>query len=256
MTKLAQIVVRLDGKKTKAKDTVTELYKTIQKPAFFNGHSRVYEPYAVEGGKEITAPPENQIVQAKYKDVIGKARKAWTELMDGTYQEDVGNTRARSDVIVDGQVVAKDVPVTTLMFLTKQWTDVLTFLQALPTPAASVDWVYDSNLGVLKSREEVIQQRTEKVPQVLRKFEPTERHPGQADVFTKDIPVGEYKKREFSGGCPLDVKEAMVERCSKIIEAIKVAREAANMSVEVQEAGIADQLFEFVFAPSTSDRAA
>jgi hypothetical protein len=248
--RLSQVNARLSGKKTALKDRVTELYKLVQKPALFNGNTRIYTPYQVAGdGRAESVPPVTEMVQARVKEILASARKAWTELLDGTYTQDIGNTRARADIVVDGQVLAKDVPVTTLMYLKKIWEDVCTFLAKLPTPDPSIEWVYDENQGYLRSKDEEIVQRTKKVPKTLVKFEPTERHPGQADVYQDEVAIGDYARTSFTGGCPYDVKASMIELAGKVRDAIKVAHEAANLTTEVEDQYLSQRLFDFVFAP-------
>jgi hypothetical protein len=41
----------------------------------------------------------------------------------------------------------------------------------------------------------------------------------------------------------------MITRVSAVIEALKVAREAANIATEAPENKIADPIFDYVFAP-------
>jgi hypothetical protein len=249
MARLGQVTVRLDGKKTAVKERVTELYKTLQKPALFTGYTRRYTPFKQDGDRAETLPAENVMVQVRFRELLAQARKSWTELMDGIYTQDLGNTRAKADVVVGDVVLAKDVPVTTLMFLIKQWTDVLSFIQHLPTPDPAVTWVYDSNQGLLKTGTPEQVRRTKKSIVRHIKFEPTDKHPGQADFMTEDVDIGVYEKTDFSGGCPQDVKLAMITRVSAVIEALKVAREAANIATEAPENKIADPIFDYVFAP-------
>lgn len=249
--KLGQIAVRLDGKKTAATDAVTALYKQVQKPALFNGYVRRYTPYTQDGANDqsLTQPPESVMVQLRFRELLAQARKEWTALIDGTYSQDVGNTKARADIVVDGGVLAAQVPITTLMFLRKQWTNILTFVKAIPTPDPAVSWEYDINQGLLKSKEAQTVQRTKKVPYKFEKAAATDKFPAQVEVYMEDAPIGEYTRIDFCGGCPYEVKNQLVDNLTKLIEAIKVAQEVANMTTEAADLMIADPLFNFVFAP-------
>lgn len=254
--KLAQVNARLDGVKKATMDRVTELNKLFQKAAMFIGYSRVYKPYSQSGNNAETLPPENVMVQARFQEVIAQARKAWTTLVDSTFTQDTGNTRAKADVVINGIVIASDVPVTTIMFCLNRFTDVLTFVKNIPTPNQAVNWAYDSNQGLLKSVSPEIVQRTKKVMKTHVKFEPTDKHPGQSDTYTEDTPVGEYTKLDFSGACPVETKLKIVENASAIVEALKVARELANIATEVAESKIADKFFDYIFAPLTEQKSA
>jgi hypothetical protein len=249
MAKLGHIAVKLDGMKTKVKDFVTQLYKIVQKPAMFAGFTKAYEPYSQSGERAETVPTETQMVQARAQEVLGQARVAWTELIDLTYQQDVGNTEAKADIAVDGAVLAKDIPITTIMFLIKQFTDAYTMVNALPIPDSAVEWAWDDAQGLLKSVRETVTQKTAKVPKVLVKFDPTDKHPGQSEVYHVDQPVGEYKKREFSGAIKRQTKDEILAKLTKLIAALKEARESANMNTPAKDVKVADALFGFAFQP-------
>lgn len=253
MPKLAHIAVKISGLKQKTKDFLTELYKKTQKPALFNGYTKVYEPFKT-GEREETIPPESTIVQERVREVLAKMRTAWAEILDLTYQQDVGNTKAKADVVIDGVVIRPNVPVCTLMTAITRFNEVRAELSKLPIPAPEIDWVYDPNQGLFKSKDERRVQRTRKEPKTIRKFEPTKEHPGQADVFTADVPVGEFVTRNFTGAIPSDTKEEMLKLTDKMIAALKEARQTANMSVEVDVRDkVSDALLDYVFAPLYAD---
>ena len=50
--------------------------------------------------------------------------------------QDFANCQAKANVVVDGQTILKEVPVTHLLFLEKQLVDLRTFIDGLPTPEA------------------------------------------------------------------------------------------------------------------------
>lgn len=248
--KLSQLNARIMGRATADTEAVTELYKQVQKPALFQGSTRVYTPYATDGdARENTPAPETTMVQTRAREVLAAARKHWTSLIDGVHSQDKANTVAKADIVVDGAILARDVPVTTLMFLKKRWQDVHTFLKTLPTPDPSIKWVYDTNQGLLRSDKPELVQRTKKVPKVLVKAPATDKHPAQTEVYTDDVFIGEYSKTLLSGGMPADVKSALLELSQKMIDAIKVAHEGANCSTDAPDLRLASSLFDFVFAP-------
>ena len=73
-------------------------------------------------------------MQQRADDLLRQAREKWAELWNLVYTQDVGNQQARADVVVDGQTVLANVPVTFLLFLDKQVNDLETFVTKLPTP--------------------------------------------------------------------------------------------------------------------------
>lgn len=243
MPKLNQINAIVSGRKGEAEKAVTELYKLIQKDQLFAGRERTYRPLDEIQGQKL--PPESQRVQQRADDLIRQAVAKWTDLWNLIYTQDVGNQQAKADVVVDGKAILSGVPVTFLLFLDKQVNDLETFVSKLPTPDPAEEWSHDPNSGLLRSKatESV---RTSKEPTVIVKYEATKEHPAQTELFTKDVPVGTWTQILYSGCLPTDRKNAILERVKKLQDAIKQAKEQANL-MEVEKQKAAEAVFAFVF---------
>jgi hypothetical protein len=242
MPKLNQINAILTSRKSETEKEVTEIYKLIQKDALFAGRERTYRPIDEDKGQKL--PAESQRVQHRAEDLIRKVVGKWTEVWNLVLTQDTGNQTAKANIEVDGQVVLADVPVTTLLFLDKQLNDLETFLSKIPTPDPSEEWLHDPNTGLLRSKvSESI--RTSKEPTVIVKYEATKEHPAQTEIFTKDVAVGTWSQILYSGCLQADRKDALLARVRKLQEAVKTAREQANL-IEVERKSI-KPLLEFVF---------
>lgn len=243
MPKLNQINAIVSGRKGETEKAVTELYKLIQKDQLFAGRERTYRPLDEIQGQKL--PPESQRVQQRADDLIRQAVAKWTDLWNLVYTQDVGNQQAKADVVVDGKAILTGVPVTFLLFLDKQVNDLETFVSKLPTPDPAEEWTHDPNSGLLrgKATESV---RTSKEPTVIVKYEATKDHPAQTELFTKDVPVGTWTQILYSGCLPTDRKNALLERIKKLQDAIKTAKEQANL-LEVEKQKAAEAIFGFVF---------
>jgi hypothetical protein len=243
MPKLNQINAIVTARKGEAEKTVTELYKLIQKEQLFAGRERTYRPLDEVNGQKL--PPESQRVQQRVDDLIRQAREKWTEVWNLVFTQDGGNQRAKADVVVDGKTVLADVPVTFLLYLDKQVNDLETFVSKLPTPDPAEEWAHDPNTGLLRGKASE-SLRTSKEPTVIVKYEATEEHPAQTELFTKDVPVGTWTQILYSGCIPAERKNAILARVRKLQDAIKVAKEQANLlDVERQKAG--ETILGFVF---------
>ncbi len=243
MPKLNQINALVTSRKGDAEKQITELYKLIQKEQLFAGRERTYRPLDEMNGQKL--PPESQRVQQRADDLIRQARDKWTELWNLVLTQDTGNQSARADIVVDGKVVLANVPVTSLLFLDKQVNDLETFVSKLPTPDPAEEWTHDPNTGLLrgKANESL---RTSKDPTVIVTYPATTEHPAHTELFTKDVPVGTWSQIMYSGCIPADRKNAILARVLKLQDAIKLAKEQANlMEVERQKAG--EPLLGFVF---------
>jgi hypothetical protein len=241
--KLNQINAIVSARKNEAQKDVTELHKLLQKEPLFVGRERIYRPLDEVNGQKL--PPESQRVQHRADDLVRQAREKWTELWNLVLTQDTGNQSARADIVVDGKVILANVPVTTLLFLDKQVNDLETFVSKLPTPDPAEEWVHDPNSGLLRSRTSE-SLRTSKEPTVIVKYPATTEHPAQTELFTKDVPVGTWTQIVYSGCIPADKKNAILARVRKLQDAIKTAKEQANLlEVERQKAG--EPLLGFVF---------
>lgn len=242
MSKLNQIIAVANGKKTKCANGLTELYKKIQKAPLFDGIQRTYQPLDEEGE---TFPPEKKNIQMNVASAIEEAKGHLSELLDIVATQDWANCTAMADVVVDGQTVLNDVPVTHLLFLEKQLVDVQTFVNHLPTLDPAENWTWNDAVGAYVSD----MAKTNKTKKVLRnhvKAEATKEHPAQVETYSEDVKVGEWSTVKYSGAIPMTKKTATLQKIAKLIDAVKFAREQAN-SADVKNIKTSDKLFSYIF---------
>ena len=208
MAKLNQIIAVANGKKTGTQKSLTDIYQKLGKSELFSGITRVYHPDD-DGGE--TLPKETKMLQMKSSDAINEAKNALVELFDVTLTQDVANTQAKSDVVVDGNTILSNVPVTYLLFLEKQITDIGTFVSKLPTLDPAEQWVFDPNTDSYRT-DPTVTNRTKKVLRNHVKAEATDKHPAQVEVYSEDVKVGEWSTIKFSGAIPS--KEKNEKLCS------------------------------------------
>ncbi len=240
--KLCEIIAVVSGKKGEVEKAVTEAYHKFQKGDLFDGLTRTYRP-RTEDGEAL--PPENKQPQLKAKDLIAEASGKWAELFDLTLTLDSGNCEAASDVVVDGTPVLTAVPVTTLLFLTKQLDNIHAFVSKLPTPDPAEVWSFDNQQDMLATgvRQTV---RTRKVQKPLVLFPATPEHPAQTQLITEDVAAGDWSQKQFTTRIPAKDRNEMLARVDKLRDAVKVARERAN-GIEVDKKTMGSQVLSFVF---------
>src|SRR6185312_14747318 len=234
MAKLNQIIAVEKGIKSRSFQELTEAHQQLQKPAVLSGISRTYRPKDEEGE---TLPPESTKVQIKSEEVIRTTIESLTKLFDITATKDWTNIKARADIVVDGVTLLSQVPITYILFLEKQLTDMHTFIKKLPVLDASETWVFDSAADCWAT-EPIQTLRTKKVPRNHVKAEATEKHPAQVEVYYEDITVGFWRTVKFSGALPAQRVNELLERVERLQQAVKFAREEANnLEVEEQKVG-------------------
>lgn len=242
MGKLNQVIAVVASKKTKATQTITEAYHLIQKAGLMDGISRTYQPKDEDGEK---LPAEAKAMQTKTGELISKVSAALADMFDTVATQDYANCKATGNVQVGGKTILAAVPVTHLLFLEKQLTDLGTFVGKLPTLDPSEEWTYDAKTDSYATKPSETT-RTKKVPKAFIKYEATKEHPAQVDVFTEDVLVGYWKTIKFSGALPAKDKNAMLERVRLLHEGVVKAREEAN-GIDVQPVKEGETILNFVF---------
>lgn len=224
MTKLNQVIAIEKGVKARAHSLISELFKTIQKPVLFDGATRVYRKKD-EDGEDL--PAERKVIQFRVQDILGSVRMSVGHLMDVTAQKEIANCSAQASVRIDGAAVLPPLPVTTLLFLEKQLTDLRTFAAALPVLDISEAWKRDESAGVWRT-ETAATTRTKKVQKPLVLYPATPEHPAQTQIVTEDVIAGYWETVKQSAAIPATEKEKIIARIDKLLVAVKEAREEAN----------------------------
>lgn len=241
-TRLNQIVAIEKGVKNRVYAAASEVYKTFQKPDLFKGQTRTYAPKDEDGER---FNDETQLVQFRADELLEQVREGMEEHWDLCAIRDHANTGAKADVVVDDKVLLKDVPVTLLLFLEKQLSDLKDEVNKMPELDAAHQWTYDKASRTYRAPP-VVTTKTKKLPKVVKKFEPTEHQPGQAEIFHEDLTIGHWTATPISGGVPRERKRELQKRMTALIKAVKFAREAAN-EVEISKVAVAKPVFEFLF---------
>ena len=240
--KLNQIIAVVTGKKTRATKLLTEAHHDWGKENLLNGLSRSYKPLDQEGEH---IPPEDKKVQVRVKDSLKRLLSEIAEFQDAVATQEWGNTIAKADVIVDGKDILIEVPVSVLLFLEKQLTDLHTFISNLPTLPSDKVWKWDDAQNCFAT-DVTEQLRMQKVPTTHVLFEPTQHQPGQAQIINIDKAVGTWSTRHFSGALPGLEQSDMLERVEKLQDAVKAARADANSTV-VEQKKIGENVLGFIF---------
>lgn len=241
MARLNQIIAIEKGIKSQSVQELAEAHKMLQKAALFSGISRTYRPKDEEGEQ---LPPESKKVEVKAEEILRKAATVLTKLFDTTATKDWTNCRALADVLVDGQTLLSQVPVSYLLFLEKQLVELQAFIKNLPTLENSETWTFDASSNCWAT-EPIQTLKTFKTPRNHVKAEATEHHPAQVEVYYEDVTIGYWRTVKFSGALPAQRIAELLEKLDKLSAAVKFAREEAN-NTEVVEQRIGEQIFNYL----------
>lgn len=224
MPKLNQVLAIEKNIKGRVHGEITSLHQQSQKAQLFNGFTKQYQPK--EDGAE-TFPAENMRVQLNAEDVLRRAQRQLTELIDVTATKDSANQRAAANLVIGGATLAQNVPATTLIFLEKTLTDLQTFVSKLPTLEPDQEWAQDQATGYWKTPPQSTT-KTKKLQKAIVLYPATPEHPAQTQLITEDEIVGHWSTVRISGAVKPARKEEILERIETAIKAVKYAREQAN----------------------------
>jgi len=240
--KLNQVVAAEKTIKSQNYTKITEIDKKLKKPDLFSGFSRVYSPYEEEGEQYN---PEYKKVQLRINDVLDEYCELHTDLIDITATKDDANCIAKSDIVVDGKVVAKNVCATTLLFLEKQLNDVRILVEDIPILNEAETWHYDSAVALHKTAP-TTSIKTKKITKHIIVVPSTDKHPAVTDKVTEDVKEGTWEKIDESGAMLLVEKKEILKKVEKLALAVKAARESANMQ-DIIPVEIGKSLLNYIF---------
>jgi hypothetical protein len=241
MTELHQILAIEKGTKARSYRALTDAHHLLQNQTKLSGLSRTYRPKDDDGDR---LPSETTRLQVHASDVLQTVRTALTELFDVELTKDAANQVAMADIVVDGIIIASNVPVSYLLFLEKQLTDLNTFVDKLPVLDPAESWEFDSGSDAYVTSVETT--RTKKIPRNHVKAEATDRHPAQVELYFEDVTVGYWTTIKFSGALPQSDVNEFKTRIVKLSNAVKEAREEAN-SFSVERRTIGQDVFNYLF---------
>jgi hypothetical protein len=226
MTKLNVIVALARGTKSRVYEALTALHRHASKAELYSGLSRTYQSKADDGDE---LPPEGTQRQLDADDVLAEIRRLLTESwnVEGTLAS--SNQEARANLVVDDQLIVEAVPTTYLLYLDKQLNDFYTAIAKLPTPDPSEKWHWDEAQGCWVT-EPFRTTRTKKTPRSLVTHPGNDRHPPQVHVYEDVTVEGYWTTTRFSGAIAADRKREILLRIAKLKDAVKAARERANMT--------------------------
>ena len=243
MAKLNQIIAIEKGIKSKTYSDLSELNKAVQKPELFNGFQKNYKPK--DDADADTLPSEKKRVQFVSDDVLRAVARSMSDLMEVTARKDFTNCVAKASVVVDDKTILTDAPVSFLLFMEKQLTDLRTLLGNMPVLDEGENWTKDQNSGLFKS-EPTNTHRTKKIAKPIVLYPATPEHPAQTQMVAEDIIAGFWEQVKQSGAMPKPEKEKLVLRVDTLLRAIKEAREEANNINEVDVAAVGAAVFGFI----------
>lgn len=208
-----------------------ETAKTLSdKRAIFEGMTKSNTIFDEEQ-QHLVAATERKEVQTTVSEQLDFLSNNLKEYWDCILQKETANQSARADIVVQGKVIAQDIPAIVLLGMEKKLTALLPVYNAIPTLDAAKTWTkaegYSrSNVFQLQHAEERQQTKTEK--EYVTIAPATDRHAAQVVQQDKVTVIGKWSVDSFSGAISSYDKAEKLQRLTALIRAVKQARMRAN----------------------------
>lgn len=245
MGKMHQLLAVEPDLGKKADALILEAKATFAKADRFEGHVRRVEMFDLARSKEETQ--DSKAVVTTVDEKLGFVLPAVANYFDSLYQKELGNQTAKADLIVNGVVIAKDVPATFLLGMEKRLQAMRDNLfLTIPTLDPNLTWAKNENLteGVLQSQT-IENYKTEKVVEPLVLYPATDKHPAQVEKVSLDRNVGKTVTVKHSGMWSVARKAEVLGKIDALLEGVKRARMVAN-DAEIPTQRIARAMLDYV----------
>jgi hypothetical protein len=227
------------------KDTIKNLG---ERRALYDGMVKEHEIYD-DDKQHLKQATEYKEVQSTVDEQLDYMANELARYYDCVYQKEEANQRAKADIIINGELIAANVPAIVLLGMENKLTGLLAVYNAIPTLDAAKSWVRAEDYakkGVFKTQhqEERLHKITDKDFQIVAPA--TKEHPAQVKEVTRESTIGKYVINYFSGALTSLEKAERLQRLTALIRAVKEARQRANNTEVVAEKGFGKALFNYI----------
>lgn len=240
------LAVEADRKKT-AERLVSESIKTFHKENLFTGSVKRTEMFDDEATK---IADEHLKLEATVGENLNYSLNALVKYWDTVAQKDATNANAKADVIVNGKVILKDVPGTTLLGMEKKLNELRNLFNSTPTLPPGIDWELDvsfEKIGVYKAKHDIETIKTQKDVEFREVSPATKEHPAQVAQVNVSKDIGKFITTKWSGMITPYSKAKMISNLEVLIGAFKKARQRANGETTV-DIKIGKELIDFIMS--------
>ena len=248
MGQLHQTLAVENSKLITYKKLVEEGIATLSnKDHLFKGLTVVQKSYETDhNSANYTEYPDKTEQVPVQETVMGKLayiKDAAIEYYDLVAQKDEANTRAKADLIVNGETLISNVPATTLLFLENKLKGFRALIEAAKTLDGAKIWTPREN-GIYAAPEDT---KVVKVPvKSHQSIAPaTDKHQALVVEVINQVEKATRTSTELSGLITSAAKSNLLKRIDTLINAAKSARQTAN-NVDVANINIANKIFDYL----------
>lgn len=218
------------------------------KRSIFSGMTKSHSVFE-ETHQHLAQATENVEVQSTVTEQLDFASAEISRYWDVIIQKEEANQRAKADIIINGNVLASNVPAIVLLGMEKKLKSLLGMYNAIPTLDAAKAWESapeQNKPGIYRTKHDTETQQSVTIKEWKEISPATPHHPAQLKEVSTIIPIGKYTRSDFSGAITSFEKAEMLQRLTALIRAVKSARQRAN-GVEIDNSiTIGKNLFDYI----------
>lgn len=234
--------------KNKSNAITEETVVTFNKKAdHFLGVLRTLKMVSVDREHEEAAGEVRKDLVTTVDDKLKYTWESIAPYFDGLLTKEKANQSAMADLVVNGEVIAKDIPATFLLGMEERLKAVRALYDAVPTQQPGISWVPDPTKGpgVFRAEHPERVQKTEKDFQFRELSKATDKFPAQIEKWEASKVVGTYTTEKWTSMWTPAEKSLRLGRVDELLKAVKQARQRAN-AIDVVELEIGEKFRQFI----------
>lgn len=215
-----------------SKRLITESIRTFSKDNLFKGSKKTTNIFDSNEGNNLAVDyaDEHVKLETTVHDNLAYSLNEVARYWDAVLSKDLSNMQAKSDIVINGNTIAKDVPATFLLGLESKLHDLAALFTAIPTLEPGRTWEEDVSLGKgiyrdVNNREAFKTKKDKEFRSVARA---TDNHAEQIKELDIVSNIGLIVQTNWSGMISSAEKASMTKRLIQITSAVKQARQRAN----------------------------
>lgn len=232
---------------TNAQAVMNSVGRNLTKESIYAGMVKSHVIFDEEM-QHLVQPTEHKEVQSTVDMQLDYLAKELTKAWDVYATKEATNQVAKADIMVDGRIIAADVPSIVLLGLETKLDKLMKIYTMLPTLDSARAWEEDHSAelrGIFRTKHETERFQTKTEKKFITVVEATKEHPAQVTQQEETTNIGKYIQTDFSGALTSFDKAERIQRLAALQRAVKQARQRANLQ-EVIELQISQALFNYV----------
>ncbi len=251
--KLHELLATLGDLEARSKMTQDEATVTFDKRAtHFIGSHRTLKMFDDKDSHLEDADEQHQALTTTVGAKLKYIQKDIARWFDAFLQKEATNQVAKADLVVGDKVLIKDAPATFFLGMEKELKQLRKTYEAIPTLQPGVEWVKDEVLaaednskGVYRNANSDKKLKTKQTIGHVVLVPSSVEHPAQIEKWKEQVPVGEFTQENYCGMISPADKSVLLNRVSKLISAVKRARQRAN-STDIQKLSVGKAIFKYI----------